>query len=99
MSSPCPNSTRTRARHRSDPNMKFAFAIPHMMRLKASVQPFESTVSGPDQLRMARRAESLGYDMIGVPEHFVVPLSHLELSGPHYFHGIAAMSAIAGATE
>lgn len=70
-----------------------------MMRLKASVQPFESAVRGPDQLRMARRAESLGYDMIGVPEHFVVPLSHLELSGPHYFHGIAAMSAIAGATE
>ncbi len=79
--------------------MKFVFGIPHMTRLKALVAPWEHTVTGPDQLRMARRAEALGYDMIAVPEHFVVPLSHVELSGPHYLHAIAGMSALAGATQ
>jgi probable F420-dependent oxidoreductase len=79
--------------------MKFAFGLPHMLRLKATMQPWEASVTGPDQLRMARRAEEMGYDMIAIPEHFVVPLSHVELSGPHYFHGIAAMSAVAGATQ
>jgi probable F420-dependent oxidoreductase len=79
--------------------MKFAFGLPHMLRLKATMQPWEASVTGPDQLRMARRAEAMGYDMIAIPEHFVVPLSHVELSGPHYFHGIAAMSAVAGATQ
>lgn len=79
--------------------MKFGFGLPHMTRLKASLQPWETVVTGPDQLRMAKRAEQLGYDMIAVPEHFLVPLSHIDLSGPHYFHGIAGMAALAGATE
>ncbi len=79
--------------------MKFTFGLPHMLRLKASLQPWDSQVTGPDQLRMARRAEALGYDQIAVPEHFIIPREHLDLSGPHYFHGIAAMGAVAGATE
>ncbi|MCE7795460.1 TIGR03619 family F420-dependent LLM class oxidoreductase [Sphingobium sufflavum] len=79
--------------------MKFTFGLPHMLRLKASLQPWESQVTGPDQLRMARRAEAMGYDQVAVPEHFIIPEEHVPLSGPHYFHGIAAMGAVAGATE
>lgn len=79
--------------------MKFAFALPHMIRIPAMIQPWEIQVTGPDQLAIARRAEAMGYDMIAVSEHFLVPLSHVEQSGPHYFHGIAGMGAIAGATE
>lgn len=78
--------------------MKFAFALPHMTRLKATVQPWEGSVTGPDQLRMAKRADALGYDMIAIPEHFIIPREHVDLSGSHYFHGIAAMGAVAGAT-
>jgi probable F420-dependent oxidoreductase len=37
--------------------------------------------------------------MIAVPEHFVVPHSHLELSGPHYFHSTVAQAYLAGATQ
>ncbi|HTH29477.1 MAG TPA: TIGR03619 family F420-dependent LLM class oxidoreductase [Sphingobium sp.] len=79
--------------------MKLAFAMPHMLRLKATVQTWESAVTGPDQLRMARQADAMGYDMIAVPEHFIIPDAHVDLSGPHYFHGIGAMGAIAGATS
>ena len=75
--------------------MKLAFAMPHMLRLKATAQPWESAVTGPDQLRMARQADATGYDMIAVPEHFIIPDAHVDLSGPHYFHGIAAMGAMA----
>lgn len=66
--------------------MKLQFPLPHMLRLKASVQPWEAAVTGPDQTRMAQRAEALGYDMLSVPEHFIVPRRHLDLSGRHYFH-------------
>jgi probable F420-dependent oxidoreductase len=80
--------------------MKLTFGLPHMLRAKAmQMQSWETQVTGPDQLAMARRADALGYDMIAIPEHFVVPQEHLELSGPHYFHGIAAMGAVAGATS
>ncbi len=78
--------------------MKFCFNMPHSMELKALVQQWEYDVTGADQARMARCAEELGYDMIAVPEHFLVPDSHVALSGPHYFHSTVAQSFLAGAT-
>lgn len=79
--------------------MKFAFAIPHLMRLKALTQPWEAGVTGADQTYIAKRADELGYDMISTPEHFIIPNEHLELSGPHYFHAGAAQAYFAGATQ
>lgn len=80
-------------------SVQLAFAMPHLIRLKATGQPWERAVTGPDQQRLAREAEVMGYDMLSVPEHFVVPTSHVELSGPHHFHAAAAQGFFAGATE
>ena len=79
--------------------MQLGFAMPHMLRLKASCQPWEAAVTGADQTRLAKWAEKLGYSMISVPEHHIVPASHVELSGPHYFSAYPAMGYMAGATE
>jgi probable F420-dependent oxidoreductase len=79
--------------------MRLAFPLPHLLRLKATHQPWEARVTGADQTAMARRAEELGYDMLAVPEHFVIPRTHLELSGPHYFHSTVAQAYLAGATQ
>lgn len=79
--------------------MKFAFAMPHLVRLKALTQPWEAGVTGADQTYLAKRAEQLGYDMISTPEHFIIPDEHVDLSGPHYFHAAAAQAYFAGATE
>ncbi|MBX7431383.1 TIGR03619 family F420-dependent LLM class oxidoreductase [Mycobacterium sp. Y57] len=78
--------------------MRFVLNMPHTMELKALTQPWELSVSGADQAVVARRAEELGYDMLAVPEHFVVPHTHVELSGAHYFHSTVAQAFIAGAT-
>jgi alkanesulfonate monooxygenase SsuD/methylene tetrahydromethanopterin reductase-like flavin-dependent oxidoreductase (luciferase family) len=79
--------------------MKFAFALPHTLELPAITAKWEFGVTGPQQAAMVKRADELGYDMISVPEHFVVPRSHLELSGPHYLHSTVAQAFIAGATQ
>ena len=80
--------------------MQLAFGMPHMVRLKAMAQkPWELAVSGREQTALARWADSLGYAMIAVPEHFVIPQSHVELSGAHYFHAYTGMAHFAGATE
>ena len=79
--------------------MKFAFSMPHLMRLKASSLSWEANVTGADQTRLAKRADALGYDMISVPEHFIIPTDHVDLSGPHYFHAAAGQGYFAGATE
>jgi probable F420-dependent oxidoreductase len=79
--------------------MKLGFAMPHMLRLKATLQPWEAKVTGADQARLARWADRLGYAQISVPEHHIIPRSHVELSGPHYLNAYTAMSFYAGATE
>src|ERR1700757_4877393 len=79
-------------------DMQLNFAMPHMMRLKATLQPWEAAVTGADQTRLAQWAEKLGYAMIPVPEHHIIPREHVELSGPHYFSAYPAMAYFAGAT-
>lgn len=79
--------------------MKLVFSLPHMLRLKAMMQPWEAGVTGAEQTRMARCADAWGYDMIAVPEHIVIPTEHVELSGPHYFQSTTAQAYFAGATE
>ncbi|RAV02234.1 TIGR03619 family F420-dependent LLM class oxidoreductase [Mycolicibacter senuensis] len=79
--------------------MKLVFNLPHMLRLKAMMQPWEADVTGADQTRMAKCADEWGYDMIAVPEHFVIPSEHVELSGPHYFQSTTAQAYLAGATN
>jgi probable F420-dependent oxidoreductase len=70
-----------------------------MLRLKATLQPWEAAVTGADQTRLAKWADRLGYAMIAVPEHHIVPRDHVEASGPHYFSAFPAMAYVAGATE
>jgi len=79
--------------------MKFMFPLPHMLELKATMQPWELGVDGAAQTMMARRAEEMGYDMLAVPEHFIIPRSHVALSGPHYFQASIAQAYLAGATQ
>ena len=79
--------------------MQLVFNRPPMLRLKAMSQPWEGSVTGADQTRMAKCADAWGYDMIAVPEHFVIPVDHVELSGPHYMQSTVAQAYLAGATE
>jgi probable F420-dependent oxidoreductase len=79
--------------------VKLVFNLPHMLRLKALMQPWEPGVTGADQTRMVKCADQWGYDMVAVPEHFIIPDDHVELSGPHYLQSTVAQAYIAGATE
>lgn len=79
--------------------MKLVFNLPHMLRLKATMQPWEAAVTGADQTRMVKFADRWGYDMVAVPEHFIIPNEHVEFSGPHYLQSTVAQAYIAGATE
>lgn len=79
--------------------MKLAFSMPHQLRLKAMTMPWEEQVTGPDQIKLLKWAEQLGFEMVSVPEHHVMPREHLELSGPFQMNAYVGMAAYAGATE
>lgn len=78
--------------------MKLTFPLPHLMEIQAMLQPWELAVTGPDQLRMAQRAEELGYDMIAIPEHIAIPPDD-EHTGHFWLHSTTAQAALAGATS
>jgi probable F420-dependent oxidoreductase len=79
--------------------MKLSFTMPNMVRLKAMAQPWEREVTGADQQRLAQWAEKLGFEMICVSEHHIIPQAHVELSGAHYFAAYPGMAFFAGATS
>lgn len=79
--------------------MQFTYPLPHLLELPALTQPWEAAVTGPQQTQAIKRAEAMGFDMISVCEHFVVPREHVELSGAFYFAATAAQGYICGATE
>jgi probable F420-dependent oxidoreductase len=79
--------------------MRFAVYLPNCMHVAAITQPWEHNLTGLDIARAAQRAEQLGYSMVFLPEHYLTPTSHLELSGNHYFDATTAQAFIAGATS
>ncbi|NDJ87918.1 MULTISPECIES: TIGR03619 family F420-dependent LLM class oxidoreductase [Mycolicibacter] len=79
--------------------MRFTVYLPNCMNVAAITQPWEHSLTGQDIARVAQTAEQLGYSMVFLPEHFLTPTTHLELSGNHYFDATTAQAFIAGATS
>ncbi|MCB2073485.1 MAG: TIGR03619 family F420-dependent LLM class oxidoreductase [Novosphingobium sp.] len=79
--------------------MELAFSMPHLMEVTAITTDWERQVTGAQQVEMAKFAEKLGYAMIAVPEHFVIPRQHLPLSGAFHLAAYPSMAFYAGATE
>src|ERR1700735_259154 len=79
--------------------MRFTVYLPNCMHVAAITQPWEHRLTGADIARVACTAEQLGYSRVFLPEHFLTPTGHLELSGDHYFDATTAQAFIAGATS
>lgn len=73
--------------------------LPHTLEIPALVQPWERGLGGPELAKVARVADELGYYSVAIPEHYVVPREHWELSGKFYLHAATAQAFVAGATE
>jgi probable F420-dependent oxidoreductase len=79
--------------------MKLAFSMPHIMEVPAITTPWERQVTGPEMAALARWAEQLGFVMIPVSEHFLIPQEHVARSGAFYLAAYPSMAFLAGATE
>lgn len=78
--------------------MKLAFGIPNLMQVKAITAPWETRVTGAEQLKLAQWGEKLGFEMLAVPEHFIIPRENVALSGAHHVAAYPTMAFFAGAT-
>src|SRR3546814_2829711 len=76
--------------------MKLNVGVPNSMHVAAMVQPWEYKLTGADIGEAMKVADELGYNKCMLGEHFIVPQSHIELSGDHYFHTTVALGYIGG---
>jgi probable F420-dependent oxidoreductase len=79
--------------------MQLVFGIPNQLQLRGLTKPWEAAVTGADQTRLAQWADTLGYAMISVPEHHVMPVAQMDRTAPHHFSAIPAMAHFSGATR
>ena len=79
--------------------MKLNVAVPNSMHVAAMVQPWEYALVGDDIGRAMAVADELGFHKCMLGEHFVIPSTHVPLSGDHYFHTTVALGFIGGRTK
>jgi probable F420-dependent oxidoreductase len=79
--------------------MKLSIGTPHAIDIPALTQPWEAELGPREIVRTVRLVEDLGFDKVYCSEHFVVPESHVELSGKHYLNPIPTLAFLAGQTS
>ncbi|HOM15648.1 MAG TPA: hypothetical protein PLB41_20275, partial [Rubrivivax sp.] len=70
--------------------MKFALATPALNTYPAGMAPWEPKAGGAEVLRYARKADSLSWDWLTLPEHVVMPTEMKEVMGPRWAESAAA---------
>lgn len=78
--------------------MKFAFGIPAVILYPATMSPWEREAGGREVIRIAQKADELGFDWLTVSEHIVMPREMVEVMGPRFPEALTAAAVLAGAT-
>lgn len=79
--------------------MKFALATPALNNYPAAMAPWEPRAGGAEVLRYARKADTLSWDWLTIPEHIVMPTEMQEVMGSRFAEGISAAAVLMGATQ
>jgi probable F420-dependent oxidoreductase len=64
-----------------------------------AMAPWEPKSGGAEILRFARKADSLSWDWLTIPEHVVMPSDMAEHMGTRFVEGMSAAAVLMGATQ
>ncbi len=79
--------------------MKFCTGLPSATWYPPSHEPWHERLSLDDVQHMMKVVDDLGYYRVIVPDHIVMPGSHVGAMGRHWLHAPTAMAFILGATK
>lgn len=79
--------------------MKINLSVPNAMHVAAMTQPWQYSLNGAEIAELVGIADGFGFHRAMMGEHFIVPTSHIGLSGDHYFHTTVALAFLAGQTK
>jgi|SRR6185369_1750363 len=79
--------------------MKFGFSLPILNLYKLTANEWEKGAGPEWVIRIAQRAEELGYEWVGFTDHVIMPKEWEEVFGSRWTDPLSAMSFVAGATR
>jgi probable F420-dependent oxidoreductase len=79
--------------------VQFRVTIPGLSLYPGDEKHWWEGITSEDMVRIAQRADELGYDYLGVPEHVVMHDDWVGVMGPRWVHCTTAMAFLAGATK
>jgi probable F420-dependent oxidoreductase len=79
--------------------MKFAFGTPALILYPAIMSMWEREAGGDEIVRIARKADEIGFDWLTIPEHVVMPREMADVMGPRFPEALTAAAMLAGATK
>jgi len=79
--------------------MKFALATRMIDLYPPVMSRWEPETTGAEILRYAKKADTLRWDWMTLPEHMLMPNEMVEVMGARFPEGIVACSVLAGATQ
>jgi len=79
--------------------MKFGIGVPAITLYPPAIAPWEAVAGAKEILRVAQKADELGYDFLSVSDHIVLPPEVAEVLGPRYPESFSAVAFLAGATK
>src|ERR1700691_5633398 len=79
--------------------MRFRIAVPGLSLYPGDEEHWWRDIHHDDVLRIAARADELGFDYLAVSEHVVIPRELVPVMGPRWVHCTTAMAMLAAATK
>jgi probable F420-dependent oxidoreductase len=79
--------------------MKFGMAVPGLILYPPVTGDWEYEAKPSDTVRVAKKADELGFEWLTVPEHIIMPSEMTEVMGPRYPEAMGAGAFLAGATS
>jgi probable F420-dependent oxidoreductase len=79
--------------------MKFGMGLPVLMLYPAVMSRWEPEAPAGAATRVAQKADELGFDLVTIPEHIIIPDEMAEVMGRRYTEAWTAAAFLAGATQ
>ena len=79
--------------------MKFLIKIPGLINMPSTAEPWHDQLTHEGIVRIAQKADDLGYDAITVPDHVIAVKEELGYYGPRWPDSISTVAFLMGATK
>jgi probable F420-dependent oxidoreductase len=79
--------------------MKFGMGLPVLMLYPPVMSRWEPEAPASAATRVAQKADELGFDVVTIPEHIIIPNEMAEVMGRRYVESWTAAAFLAGATQ